>query len=152
MVTCLGSLVQSCCGDGGRLQTNITGVCGECSQFLGHTWFTPTHGMCAFSVYTAQAPGCSAAELSKAALGCMLFPGLSHSGSGSQVLPKGADLVGPAFLPFSGLSSSGDQACGEHMLPKWVVCLITSSVPAARSTGSAAGVPSQVCCVSPLGS
>ena len=25
------------------------------------------------------------------------FPGLSHSGSGSQVLPKDTDLVGPWF-------------------------------------------------------
>ena len=33
----------------------------------------------------------------KQALGCMYFPGLSHSGSGSQVLPKGADSAGPVF-------------------------------------------------------
>ena len=31
------------------------------------------------------------------ALGCVHFPGLSHSGSGSQVLHKGTDWVGPAF-------------------------------------------------------
>ena len=31
------------------------------------------------------------------ALGCMHFPGLSCSGSGSRVLHKGADLVGPGF-------------------------------------------------------
>ena len=31
------------------------------------------------------------------ALGCVHSPGLSHSCSGSQVLPKGADLVGPVF-------------------------------------------------------
>ena len=31
------------------------------------------------------------------ALGCVYFPGLSCSGSGSRVLHKGADLVGPAF-------------------------------------------------------
>ena len=65
MVTYLGSLVQLCCGEGGTLQTSIIGVCGECSQCLGHTGFTPAHGMCAFLVYTAQAPGCSAGELSK---------------------------------------------------------------------------------------
>ena len=33
----------------------------------------------------------------KLALGYMHFPGLSHSCSGSQVLHKGTDLVGPAF-------------------------------------------------------
>ena len=31
------------------------------------------------------------------ALRCMYFPGLNHSGSGSWVLHRGADLVGPAF-------------------------------------------------------
>ena len=66
MVTLLGSLVQSCCGEGGTLQTNITGVCVECSQHLGHTGFVLAHGVCAFPFYTAQAPGCSAGELSKA--------------------------------------------------------------------------------------
>ena len=97
MFTYLGSLVQLCCGEEGKLQTNIAGMCGECSQCLGHTGFAPTHGVCAFLVYTAQAPGCSAGELSKAALGCMHFPGLSHSGSGSQVLHKSTDSVGPEF-------------------------------------------------------
>ena len=33
----------------------------------------------------------------KHALGCVHFPDLSCSGSGSRVLHKGADLVGPAF-------------------------------------------------------
>ena len=74
MVTYLGSLVQSCCGEGGTLQTNITGVCGECSQCLGHTGFAPAHGVFAFLVYTAQAPGCSAGELSKAGPGLCALP------------------------------------------------------------------------------
>ena len=33
----------------------------------------------------------------KWALGCVHLPGLNWSGSGSRVLHKGADLVGPAF-------------------------------------------------------
>ena len=33
----------------------------------------------------------------KQALACVHVPGLHHSGSGSQVLPKGADSVGPVF-------------------------------------------------------
>ena len=118
MVTYLGSLVQLCCGEGGTLQTNITGMCGDCSQCLGHTRFAPAHGVCAFPVYTAQAPGCSAGELPKAALGCVHFPGLSHSGSGSGLLHKGADSVGPRFVPFPGPSSSGDQVLGaSYRLP-----------------------------------
>ena len=34
------------------------------------------------------------------ALGCVHYPGLSRSGSGSQVLHKGTDWVGPAFCVF----------------------------------------------------
>ena len=70
---------------------SITDVCGERSQCLSHTGFVPTQGMCDFPVYIAQAPGCSAGELSKAGPGFVHFPGLSHSGSGSQALHKAAD-------------------------------------------------------------
>ena len=79
MVTFLGSLVQLCCGEGGTVQTNTTGVCGECSQCLGHTEFAAAHGMCAFMVYTAQALGCSVGEVSKA-------------GPGSRALPRSKPL------------------------------------------------------------
>ena len=64
MFSYLGSLVQYCCGDRGTLQTNITGMCGECLQCLGHTGFAPAHGVCAFPLYTSQALGCSAGEQS----------------------------------------------------------------------------------------
>ena len=97
VVTYLGSLVQSCCGEGRTLQTNITGMCGECSQCFSCSGFAPTHSVWAFMVYTAQAPGCSAGNCLRQALGCVHFPGLSRSGSGFRVLHKGADLVGPAF-------------------------------------------------------
>ena len=90
----LGPLVQSCCGEGGTLQTNNTGVCLQC---LGHTGFAPAHGVCAFPVSTAQALGCSGGNYLRLALGCMHFPGLSHSGSGTRVLHKGTDSVGPEF-------------------------------------------------------
>ena len=74
MITFLGSLVQLCCGEGGTLQTNITSECREHSQCVGHTGLAPIHGMCAFAVYTAQAPGCSAGELSKAGPGLQALP------------------------------------------------------------------------------
>ena len=57
--------------------------------------FPPAHGVCAFPVYTAQAVGCSAGNYLRPALGCMHFPGLSRSGSGTPVVLKGADQVGP---------------------------------------------------------
>ena len=74
MVTYSDSLVQLFYREGGTLETNITDVCGECLQCLGHTGFAPAHGVCAFLVYTAQAPGCSAGELSKAGPGFRALP------------------------------------------------------------------------------
>ena len=74
MITYLGSLVQLCYEKEGTLKTNITGMCGECSQCLGHTGFAPTRGMCTFPIYTAQAPGCSTGELSKVGPGLHAFP------------------------------------------------------------------------------
>ena len=97
MATYLGSLVQLCCGEGGTLQASITGVRGESSRHLGHAGFAPAHSVCAFPVYTAQAPGCSAGKLSKARPALHPLPRSKPSGSGSQELHKGADSVGPAF-------------------------------------------------------
>ena len=86
-----------CCGEGGTLQTNITGMCGECSQCFSCTGFVTAHGVCAFRIYTSQALGCSARNCLCRALGCVHFPGLSWSVSGSWVLHKGTYSVGPAF-------------------------------------------------------
>ena len=88
VVTYSGSLVQLCCGEEGILQTNITGVCGECSQCLGHTGFAPTHGVCAFPVYTAQAPGCSAGKLSRAGPGLCAVPRSEPLGFGFSGTPQ----------------------------------------------------------------
>ena len=43
-------------------------------QCLSNTGFAPTHGLCAFPVYTAQSPGCSACELSKMGPGLHALP------------------------------------------------------------------------------
>ena len=76
-------------------QTSL--LCGESTQCLGRTGFVSAHGACAFPVHTSQALGFSARELSEAGLGCVPFPGLSRSGSGSRGLHKGAHWAGPAF-------------------------------------------------------
>ena len=44
------------------------------SECLGHTGFVHTHSVCAFVVYTAQAPGCSARELPKEGPGLHALP------------------------------------------------------------------------------
>ena len=111
MDTFLGSLVQSCCGEGGTLQTNNTGVCLQC---LSHTGPAPTHDACTLPAHTAQALGCSAGNRPRPALGCMHLPGLSCSGSGTRVVFRGADPVGPAFFALPALSSSGDEVFGER--------------------------------------
>ena len=87
----------------------------------------------------------------KQALGCMHFPGLSCSGSGSRVLHKGTDSVGPAFCAPSQVRASQMTRClASALSPHGVVHLITSLGPAARFPGCAAGAPSQVCHVSAL--
>ena len=101
MDTFLGSLFQSYCGERGTLQTNNTGMCGKCSQRLGHTGFAPAHAVCAFPVYTAQVLACSARNCLRRALGCICFPGLSRSGD--QVFGKHSRsyLLPLPSLPFS---------------------------------------------------
>ena len=76
------------------LQTNNTGMCSQC---LNHTGPAPAHSACTLPAHTAQALGCSAGNHLRPALGCMYLPGLSRSGSGTQIVLKGADSVGPAF-------------------------------------------------------
>ena len=125
MVTYLGSLVQLCCGEGGTLQTNITGLCGECLQYFRFTGFAPTLGM----VYTSQTLGCSAKNCLRWALGCMNFPGLSHSGSGSRVLHKGADSVGPVLCPSQVRSAQVTMCLVSTVTPSWAVHLIASPIP-----------------------
>ena len=53
---------------------HITSMCGECLHCLGHTGFAPASGVCVFPVYTIQAPGCSAGEMSKAGPGLHELP------------------------------------------------------------------------------
>ena len=121
MVIYLGSLVQLCYGEGGTLQANITRGCGECSQCLGHTGFAPTHDTCAFLVYTAQAPGCSARELSKA-------------GPGLHVLPRSK----PLRFRYSGSPQ-------RHRLG-WACLLCPSQVRAAHVTRCLASVIAATYC------
>ena len=76
------------------LQTNNTGVCSQC---LSHTGSAPAHGASSLPAYTAQALGCSAGNHPWPALGFLHLLGPSHSGSGTRVVLRGTDLVGPAF-------------------------------------------------------
>ena len=155
VVTFLGSLVQSCCGERGTLQRNIIGVCvntGSAHSDSAALGLPPPLTSCVLSKSIhCSGSGCSAGNCLRWALGCMPFPGLSLSGSGSRVLHKGTDL-GLRFVPIPGFSSSGDQVLGERSRPELEAASTASPVPAARFSGCNTGTPSQVCRVSLLGS
>ena len=79
----------------------------------------------------------------KRALGFMHFPGLSRSGSGSQVLHKGTDSVGPVFCALPRSEELRRPGAWWAHYPRFVVRLVSCVCSRA---------PTQACCMSPLGS
>ena len=148
MVTYLGSRVQSCCGEEGTLQTNVTGMCGECLQCLGHTGFASAHGMCAFPVYTAQAPGCSAGELSKAGPG---LPALPRSTllrfRFSDIAQRHRHSWACVLCPSQVRAAQVTRCLVSTLSPDWVEDLITSPIPAPLFPGCIAGVLPHAMCL-----
>ena len=146
MVTYLGSLVQLCCEEGGTLLTNITGVCGECSQCIDHTGFATAQGCVCFWVYTARAPGYSARAVSKAGPAFHTLPRskwLRFPGT-----PQGHRLSCVCVLCHTQVQTAQSTRCfGEHTLPGGPCILITSPVLVAQFPGCATTV-SGVPCVS----
>ena len=133
------SSVQSCCGEGGALQADIA-VCGEHSPCSGHTGFALHRGVCAFPVYTAQAPGCS------------IWSGpCAECHSSFPVLHKNPDLVAPACCAFPGLSGSGSQELDGRTLPG---CSAPSPLrgPSLSVSACACGVPAACVCSQELAS
>ena len=127
-------------------------MCGECLQCLGHTEFAPSHSVCAFPVYTAQAPGCSARELSKTSPGLHALPRsmslkFRFLGTAQRHRLSWACLCWP-----SQVQAAQVTRCLVSTLSPGVVHLITSLFPAAQFPRRTAGVPSQGFHVSPLGS
>ena len=151
MVVYVGSLVQLCCMEGGTLQTNITGVCVECSQCLGHTGFAPAHSKCAFPVYTAQALGCSAGELSNAGPGLRALPRSKLFRFRFLGTPQSHRLGWACVLCPSKVRAAQATRCLVSALSPGAVHLITSLVPAARFWVCSGSTVSGMPCVS-LGS
>ena len=104
MISYLGSLVRSCCREGGVLQTDIA-VCGEHSPCSGHTGFAPLTGVCFPRLH------CSGSRLlyMERALRCLRF---QFSGSPQK---RGLGCAGVLCLPRP--SSSGSQELAGCTLP-----------------------------------
>ena len=84
-------------------------------------WVCPHSRVCAFPIYTSQAPGCSI--WSGPCIAC---------GPSFRVVHKSADSVVPAFCAFPGPSSSGSQQLDGRTLPGCAFSPL--SVPASVST------------------
>ena len=124
---------------------------GECSQCLGHTGFAPTHGVCAFPVYTAQSPGCSAGKLSKAGPGLCALPRSKPLRFRFLDTPQRGILGWACILCPSQVRAAQATRCLLSTLsPGWGVHLIASSVPAAQFSGCAVDAFTQMCHVSLL--
>ena len=112
-----------CCEEGGTQQTNITGTCGDCLQCMYHTGFDPAQDCMWFPIYTAHAPGYSAAHCPKWTLTSVHFSGLSCSGSASCILHKGTDLVRCAFCALPRSEQLRRPGAYQAHCPRWAVCL-----------------------------
>ena len=144
MVTYLGSLVQLCCGEGGTLQTSL--ACVRSARSVWTTLILPQlTAACAFRVYTAQAPGCSAGVLSKAD---PVFHALPRSKSlrfRFLSLHKGTDWVGPEFCALSRSKQlRRPGAWGAHS-PQVGGLSYHLPTPAAQFPGCTAGVLNIMC-------
>ena len=82
----LGSLVQSCCGEGGMLQTNNTVVCTQCLSPAGPAPARGAH--CSGSMLLCQEPSEAGPRLHAP-------PRSKPLRLGAQVALRGADLVRP---------------------------------------------------------
>ena len=137
---------------GGILQTNITGLWGECSQYLDHSGFAPTHGVCAFPVYTAQATGCSAVEPSKVGPGLCALPRSKSLRFRFSGTPASHRLGWACVLCPSQVQAAQVTRCLASTHSPGVMHLIIFPIPAAQFPGCTVGAQSQVYHVSPLGS
>ena len=93
MVTYLGSLVQLCCGEGGTLQT-ISLACAGSACIVWTTLGLPPFMVPVLSLSTLlRLQVALQGNCLKWVLGCVHFPGLSHSGGqvlGECTLPRWA--------------------------------------------------------------
>ena len=93
----------------------------------GHTGIAPSHGMCAFPVYTAHAPGCSTGELSKASPGLYALPRSKPLRFGFLDIPQRHRLGSACVLcPSQALTSQATRCLASTLSPDGAMHLITA--------------------------
>ena len=152
VATYLGSFVQVLWA--GRNTENKYVCVGGVLTVPGPHWVCPHSHMFAFPVYTAQAPGCSAGELSQVGPGFRALPRSKPLRFRFSGTPQKHRLAWACGLCPSQVQAAQATRCllSTPPPPRWAVCLVASLVPAPWFPGCTAGAPSQVCRVSPLGS
>ena len=106
-------IVLLCCGQGGALQTDTTGLCGECPQCVGHTGFAPAQG----GVCSRGLHGSGPRALCRGVCPKGHFPGLSCSGS--RVLRKVTDSAGHASCALPASEQLRRPAVWRVPCPRW---------------------------------
>ena len=150
-VTFLGSLVQSCCGEGGTLQTNHWLVWGVLSVFQPH-WVYPCSQRVCFPGLHFSGSRLLCRELSEVGPGLHALPmskllRFRFSGTSQRRRLGWACVLCPAQVRAAQVT----RCLVSTVTPRWRVHLIASPIPAACFSGCAMGTPSRVCHVSLLG-
>ena len=116
----------------------------------GPRWVCPAHSVCAAPVYTAQAAGCSAGELSEAGPGLRALPRskpLTFRFLGTQQRQR---LGWACVLCPSQVRVDQVTRCLASALSPGGLCILSPPSQPLGFPGYAARAPSQVCPVSPL--
>ena len=151
MATYLGSFVLLCLGREEYCK-QISLLCVWSAHSVWTTVGLPLlTEACAFWVYSAQAPGCSAGVLSKVdPKFCALPRSKAAQVQFLKYSAKAQTQLGVCLVSFPGLSSSGDQVLHKCTVPGGLGFLITSLVVATPFPGCTVRAPSQLCHMSPL--
>ena len=136
----LGSLVQSCCEEGGTLQTNNTGVCSQCLSHTGPAPARSTHSSGSRLLHqepSEASPGLHAPPRSK-------LLRLRHSGSPQRRRLCWACVLSPSQVRAARVFGERGR-CDLSPFPSLLrsLRLIAFPVPAAQFSGCSAGAPSQ---------
>ena len=124
MASCLGLFGQPCYREGGALQTNVTGLCGEHLQCSGHTGFAPAQRCVLSSSTLLRLP----AVLYGVGPPLCAVPAFRYS-------TKARTRLGLCFMPSPARAAQAARSL-TSALSLGVVCLLTSAVPVSVSMGT----------------